>query len=219
MNSRRLKKIGDRIREFGYRKRKELPLSFYAVPPPLARGQEDGRAHGRSLSRFLMLFLFLRRELRPPARLHPGDSARALLSSGARSPVRDRAEKERRQRRRVEEIEARSVREEDRGEQTWLEPKVTAYSVPTPPGEKKDTSVPLPASYSPQYVEAAWYSWWERQGFFKPEYHEHLPHRQESSFSLCIPPPNVTGSLHLGHALTVAIQDAVVRWWLWRNSC
>ncbi|XP_038672927.1 valine--tRNA ligase, mitochondrial [Scyliorhinus canicula] len=176
-----------------------------------------------------MLLLFLRRELRPPARLHPGVSARALLSSGARSPVRDRVEKERRQRRRVEEIEARSVRDEcsqGRGEQSWLEPKVIAYSVPTPPGEKKDTSVPLPASYSPQYVEAAWYSWWERQGFFKPEYHEHLPHRQESSFSLCIPPPNVTGSLHLGHALTVAIQDAVVRWrrmqgWkvLWLPGC
>lgn len=29
---------------------------------------------------------------------------------------------------------------------------------------------PLPDSYSPQYVEAAWYQWWEKQGFFKPEY-------------------------------------------------
>ncbi|XP_048450236.1 valine--tRNA ligase, mitochondrial-like, partial [Rhincodon typus] len=98
------------------------------------------------------------------------------------------------------------------GEQSWLEPKPITYLVPTLPGEKKDTSGPLPDSYSPQYVEAAWYPWWEQQGFFKPEYHQHLTHREESTFSLCIPPPNVTGSLHLGHALTVAIQDALVRW-------
>ncbi|GCC43422.1 hypothetical protein chiPu_0027638, partial [Chiloscyllium punctatum] len=66
--------------------------------------------------------------------------------------------------------------------------------------------------YSPRYVEAAWYPWWESQGFFRPEYHGHLAHREETTFSLCIPPPNVTGSLHLGHALTVAIQDVLVRW-------
>lgn len=33
-----------------------------------------------------------------------------------------------------------------------------------------DTSCPMPDSYSPRYVEAAWYPWWEKQGFFKPEY-------------------------------------------------
>lgn len=41
---------------------------------------------------------------------------------------------------------------------------------------------------------------------------QHLPHRKQEIFSLSIPPPNVTGSLHLGHALTVAIEDALVRW-------
>ena len=44
------------------------------------------------------------------------------------------------------------------------------YDAATAPGEKKDVSGPMPASYSPQYVEAAWYAWWEKQGFFKPEY-------------------------------------------------
>ncbi|XP_076414290.1 valine--tRNA ligase, mitochondrial isoform X2 [Peromyscus maniculatus bairdii] len=39
-----------------------------------------------------------------------------------------------------------------------------------------------------------------------------LPHATGETFSMCIPPPNVTGSLHIGHALTVAIQDALVRW-------
>uniref|UniRef100_A0A8C6V9K3 Valine--tRNA ligase, mitochondrial n=1 Tax=Naja naja TaxID=35670 RepID=A0A8C6V9K3_NAJNA len=75
-----------------------------------------------------------------------------------------------------------------------------------------DTSAPLPTSYSPRYVEAAWYPWWVKEGFFKPECQQHLPHRKPEMFSISLPPPNVTGSLHLGHALTVAIEDALVRW-------
>lgn len=86
------------------------------------------------------------------------------------------------------------------------------YEIPTEPGEKKDVSRLLPPAYSPQYVEAAWYSWWVREGFFKPEYQTKLPQATGETFSMCIPPPNVTGSLHIGHALTVAIQDALVRW-------
>uniref|UniRef100_A0A673LJR9 valine--tRNA ligase n=1 Tax=Sinocyclocheilus rhinocerous TaxID=307959 RepID=A0A673LJR9_9TELE len=86
--------------------------------------------------------------------------------------------------------------------------------------EKK--KIPLPDSYSPQYVEAAWYSWWEKQGFFKPEYGPN----PRGVFMMCIPPPNVTGSLHLGHALTNAIQDCLTRWHrmrgettLWNPGC
>lgn len=44
------------------------------------------------------------------------------------------------------------------------------YTNDTPAGEKKDITGPLPDAYSPKYVEAAWYAWWEAQGFFKPEY-------------------------------------------------
>lgn len=44
------------------------------------------------------------------------------------------------------------------------------YTAGTAEGEKKDLSGPFPDAYSPQYVEAAWYSWWEKEGFFKPEY-------------------------------------------------
>uniref|UniRef100_A0A1Q3F4M7 Valine--tRNA ligase n=1 Tax=Culex tarsalis TaxID=7177 RepID=A0A1Q3F4M7_CULTA len=85
------------------------------------------------------------------------------------------------------------------------------YSASTAEGEKKDLSGPFPDAYSPQYVEAAWYSWWEKEGFFKPEYgrKENNPRGQ---FVMVIPPPNVTGSLHLGHALTNAIEDAITRW-------
>ena len=44
------------------------------------------------------------------------------------------------------------------------------YTANTVPGEKKDISGALPDAYSPKYVEAAWYEWWEKQGFFKPDY-------------------------------------------------
>ncbi|XP_045397547.1 valine--tRNA ligase, mitochondrial isoform X1 [Lemur catta] len=95
---------------------------------------------------------------------------------------------------------------------TWSPKEVVLYEIPTKPGEKKDVSGCLPPAYSPQYVEAAWYQWWVQEGFFKPEYQAQLPQATGETFSMCIPPPNVTGSLHIGHALTVAIQDALVRW-------
>ncbi|XP_051899896.1 valine--tRNA ligase, mitochondrial [Pristis pectinata] len=151
------------------------------------------------------------RQVRSPTP-HRACSSRPAAGTASRSPGRPREEKERRLLRREAVLEARGGAGGDRGERKWSEPPVITYDVPTSPGERKDTSVPLPDSYSPQYVEAAWYPWWEQQGFFKPEYHARLSQREDSTFTLCIPPPNVTGSLHLGHALTVAIQDAVVRW-------
>ncbi|XP_075042710.1 valine--tRNA ligase [Mixophyes fleayi] len=105
---------------------------------------------------------------------------------------------------------------------------VIVYDIPTPPGEKKDVSGAMPDSYSPQYVEAAWYQWWEKEGFFKPEYGRTSVSQpsEKGMFMMCIPPPNVTGSLHLGHALTNAIQDGLTRWHrmrgeltLWNPGC
>ena len=48
--------------------------------------------------------------------------------------------------------------------------EAAVYSIATPEGEKKDIEHSLPDAYSPGFVEAAWYPWWEKQGFFKPEY-------------------------------------------------
>ncbi|XP_077645041.1 valine--tRNA ligase [Lonchura striata] len=101
------------------------------------------------------------------------------------------------------------------------------YETPTPPGCKKDVGGPLPESYSPGYVEAAWYSWWEKEGFFRPEFGRSLETpNPRGVFVMCLPPPNVTGTLHLGHALTVAIQDTLTRWnrmrgltTLWAPGC
>lgn len=56
------------------------------------------------------------------------------------------------------------------------------YSANTAPGEMKDISEALPDAYSPQYVEAAWYQWWEKQGFFSPEYGVSSFHLKENQF-------------------------------------
>ncbi|KAJ3340349.1 hypothetical protein HDU83_007111, partial [Entophlyctis luteolus] len=81
----------------------------------------------------------------------------------------------------------------------------------TPEGQKKNLSLPYAQTYNPALVEAAWYSWWEKSGFFKPEMVNGKP-KAEGTFVISIPPPNVTGSLHLGHALTNSIQDTLTRW-------
>ncbi|KAJ2849342.1 hypothetical protein IWW36_002700 [Coemansia brasiliensis] len=60
------------------------------------------------------------------------------------------------------------------------------------------------AKYDPKIVESDWYDWWERRGLFKPQ--------RGNEFTMLLPPPNVTGVLHIGHALTLSIQDAIARW-------
>lgn len=84
----------------------------------------------------------------------------------------------------------------------------------TPSGQKKDQSGVFPPTYQPKYVEAAWQSWWESSGFYAPNMDEARKRAQEdgSKFVMVIPPPNVTGSLHLGHALTNAIEDTITRY-------
>ncbi|KAI9359333.1 tRNA synthetases class I-domain-containing protein [Zopfochytrium polystomum] len=84
------------------------------------------------------------------------------------------------------------------------------YVNTTPAGQKKDMTAPFASKYNPVAVESAWYSWWEQQGFFRPP--EPIPGKKEETFVISIPPPNVTGSLHLGHALTSSIQDTLTRW-------
>jgi len=69
-------------------------------------------------------------------------------------------------------------------------------------------STPMEDGYHPGKVEAGWDKRWDDHGLYQPT----EPKDGEEPFVMVLPPPNVTGSLHLGHALTVAIQDAVTRW-------
>ncbi|KAK4686354.1 valyl-tRNA synthetase, partial [Tremellales sp. Uapishka_1] len=83
----------------------------------------------------------------------------------------------------------------------------------TPKGDKKDVSGNLPTTgYDPTQVEAAHYDWWHAKGFFKPRYQENGEPLAKGTFVIPAPPPNVTGGLHIGHALTIALQDTMIRW-------
>lgn len=84
----------------------------------------------------------------------------------------------------------------------------------TPKGHKKDVkSIPMSEAYQPASVEAAWQDWWEQKGFYSCDPKDAMGKSpSEDKFVMVIPPPNVTGSLHLGHALTAAVEDTLTRW-------
>ncbi|GAA5976762.1 hypothetical protein JCM11641_000863 [Rhodosporidiobolus odoratus] len=108
-----------------------------------------------------------------------------------------------------------------------------------PEGEKKDLSSPMAAGYNPDHVEKAWYTWWAQHQFFQPAVPSSTPSEYshfdaepkflprsgaesgevdwskidpERTFVIPAPPPNVTGSLHIGHALAFGLQDTLIRW-------
>jgi valyl-tRNA synthetase len=62
--------------------------------------------------------------------------------------------------------------------------------------------------YDPHSVEARWQRAWEDEGLYKAG----AGARGDDSYVICVPPPNVTGELHMGHALNGSIQDALIRW-------
>ncbi|XP_068655538.1 valine--tRNA ligase, mitochondrial 1 [Aristolochia californica] len=74
-------------------------------------------------------------------------------------------------------------------------------------GEKKILSCQMAKHYCPSAVEKSWYAWWEKSDFFVADASSSKP-----SFVIVLPPPNVTGALHIGHGLTAAIQDTIIRW-------
>ena len=62
--------------------------------------------------------------------------------------------------------------------------------------------------YDPHGVEARWQETWEAEGLYKAG----AGARGEETFVICVPPPNVTGELHMGHALNGSMQDCLIRW-------
>jgi valyl-tRNA synthetase len=65
----------------------------------------------------------------------------------------------------------------------------------------------LPKAYDPKLVEDKWYSFWEKGHYFRAD-----PTSKKEPFCIVIPPPNVTGVLHMGHALVDTLQDILIRW-------
>jgi valyl-tRNA synthetase len=65
----------------------------------------------------------------------------------------------------------------------------------------------LPKQYDPQEAQRRWYGFWLEKGYFHAD-----PSSDRPPYTIVIPPPNVTGALHLGHALNNTIQDILIRW-------
>lgn len=73
--------------------------------------------------------------------------------------------------------------------------------------EIKDMNSELDKTYDPHIAQEQWYSFWEERGFFAGD-----PNSGKPAYCITIPPPNVTGELHMGHAIQHAIHDVVIRW-------
>ncbi len=69
-------------------------------------------------------------------------------------------------------------------------------------------SFDMPKTYDPAASERRIYEWWENSGFFKPE----IAGPDAEPFVISIPPPNLTGELHLGHAMFVSLEDLMIRY-------
>src|SRR3954466_12483453 len=65
----------------------------------------------------------------------------------------------------------------------------------------------LPKAYDPQTAQQRWLAEWDRKGYFHSE-----PDAAKTPYTIVIPPPNVTGALHMGHALNNTLQDVLIRW-------
>src|SRR5574341_1913102 len=72
----------------------------------------------------------------------------------------------------------------------------------------------LPKAYDFKSVEQRVYAWWEKSGYFKPSNDPNQPDFDPAKkpYVISIPPPNVTGELHLGHAMFVSMEDLMIRY-------
>ncbi len=72
----------------------------------------------------------------------------------------------------------------------------------------------MPKAYDHRVVEEPLYEWWEQHGFFTPEKQAELGQSDPNTepFVVSMPPPNVTGALHLGHAITNSVEDMLIRY-------
>ncbi|MFI5282696.1 MAG: valine--tRNA ligase [Candidatus Dormibacterales bacterium] len=72
---------------------------------------------------------------------------------------------------------------------------------------QSDQQNQMPKAFDPQAVEAGWYARWESDGLFVADHASRRP-----KFTICLPPPNITGELHMGHALNHTLQDICARY-------
>jgi len=74
--------------------------------------------------------------------------------------------------------------------------------------DNKYREINLPSVYNPKKVEDHWYQYWIDKNLFKAKNKDN----KDKNYSIVMPPPNITGSLHIGHALNNTLQDIMIRW-------
>jgi valyl-tRNA synthetase len=97
---------------------------------------------------------------------------------------------------------------QEKAKKTAAAPAPAKAAEKKPKIEKEKTT----DAYDPLKIESGRYDWWEKHGLFKPEFGPDGKVKPAGAFVIPMPPPNVTGSLHMGHAMMTALQDTLVRW-------
>ncbi|CAK7894206.1 hypothetical protein CAAN1_09S03510 [[Candida] anglica] len=168
----------------------------------------------------------IEQQAQQPAAAGAAPAAAAVGATADGAPVKEKTakelEKERKKAEKLAKFNAKKAKKEaapaaapkPKKEKKVAEP-VPEFIDETKAGDKKIlVSLEEPAfkAYSPKNVESSWYSWWEKENLFAPEFTESGDIKPEGCFSIPAPPPNVTGALHIGHALTISIQDSLIRY-------
>ncbi|KAI0843014.1 tRNA synthetases class I-domain-containing protein [Hypoxylon sp. FL0890] len=161
------------------------------------------------------------------AGVHAQGQDAAATPAGAKVKTEKELEKERKKAEKAAKFEQKKAKaatqdapaagkaKEKKAKAAKTEEALPPYVEETPAGEKKrlrSLDDPQLKAYNPIAVESAWYEWWEKSGFFKPEFTPDGKVKEEGKFVIVIPPPNVTGALHMGHALGNSLQDVMIRW-------
>jgi valyl-tRNA synthetase len=83
----------------------------------------------------------------------------------------------------------------------------------------REQKVEMDKAYDPQETEMRLYEWWESKGYFRPEtmVAKGLASREGPAWCITMPPPNITGALHLGHAIVAALEDLMTRYYRMRG--
>ncbi|KJY00225.1 valyl-trna synthetase like protein [Zymoseptoria brevis] len=144
-----------------------------------------------------------------------GDGGKKEKSERELAKERQKAEKAAKLAAKLEKQKAMQAASKPKEKEKKQQEKLASYKEDTPKGEKKILK-PLDdeyhKAYIPSVVESAWYDWWEKEKFHEPEFDANGEVKSAGHFVIAIPPPNVTGALHIGHALATALQDAMCRY-------
>lgn len=143
------------------------------------------------------------------------------MSSEARPKTAKEIEKEKKKAEKLAKFQAKQAKQQQQPQGANKKKKqdnkkedVPEFIDETIPGEKKTLkSLDDPAlkAYNPKIVESSWYEWWKKEGLFAPKFSTDGSYLPKGRFVIPAPPPNVTGALHIGHALTISLQDTLIR--------